>query len=104
MDARGNVLLVDSGNFRIRRIDRCGIIETVAGSGRPGSEGDGGPALIASFRDVSGLAFDDRGNLYAADPASNRVRVISNDGFISTFAGTGRPESGADGGPAVNTP
>ncbi len=104
VDARGNVFFFDSGNFRIRRIDRCGIIETVAGSGRPGSEGDGGPALIASFRDVSGLAFDDRGNLYAADPASNRVRVISNDGFISTFAGTGRPESGADGGPAVNTP
>ena len=104
VDARGNVFFFDSGNFRIRRIDRCGIIETVAGSGRPGSEGDGGPALIASFRDVSGLAFDDRGNLYAADPASNRVRVISTDGFISTFAGTGRPESGADGGPAVNTP
>ena len=63
VDARGNVFFFDSGNFRIRRIDRCGIIETVAGSGKPGSDGDGGPALIASFRDVSGLAFDDRGNL-----------------------------------------
>ncbi len=104
VDARGNVFFFDSGNFRIRRIDRCGIIETVAGSGEPGSDGDGGPALIASFRDVSGLAFDNRGNLYAADPASNRVRVISRDGFISSFAGTGQPESGADGGPAANTP
>ncbi len=104
VDSRGNVFFFDSGNFRIRRIDRCGIIETVAGSGKPGSDGDGGPALIASFRDVSGLAFDDRGNLYAADPASNRVRVISSDGFISSFAGTGQPESGADGGQAANTP
>ncbi len=103
VDGRGNLFFFDSGNFRIRRIDTCGIIETVAGSGRPGSDGDGGPALIASFRDVSGLAFDDRGNVYVADPASNRVRIISSDGFIDSFAGTGQPESGSDGDLAKNT-
>ncbi len=104
VDGRGNVFFFDSGNFRIRRVDTCGIIETVAGNGRPGSEGDGGPALIASFRDVSGLGFDVRGNVYVADPASNRVRVISKDGFINAFAGNGPPESGPDGGLARNTP
>ena len=100
VDGGGIVYFFDSGNFRIRRIDLCGLIETVAGDGRPGSGGDGGPALIASFRDVTGLAFDDDGNMFVADPASNRVRVISKEGFIETFAGTGKAESGGDGGPA----
>ncbi len=104
IDSAGNIYFADSGNFRIRRIDRCGIIESIAGSGQPGEGGDGGPALAAEFRDATGLAIDAKGNLYVADPASDRVRIIAPDGTIATFAGTGQAGSGEDGGRAVDTP
>ncbi len=103
LDSAGNLYFADSGNFRIRRIDRCGIIESIAGSGQPGDGGDGGLAVAAEFRDVTGLAVDATGNLYVADPASDRVRVIKPDGTIATFAGTGQPGGGEDGGQAAET-
>lgn len=85
----------------IRRIDRQGTISTVAGSGREGFAGDGGPALEARFRWPMGLAFDRRGNLYVADFFNQRVRRIDPGGTISTFAGTGERGSSGDGGPAA---
>ena len=103
LDGAGNLYFADSANFRIRRIDRCGIIETLAGSGQPGTGGDGGLAIAAEFRDATGLAIDAAGNLYIADPASNRVRIIRTDGTIDTFAGTGQAASGRDGAPAAET-
>ncbi len=104
LDSAGNLYFADSGNFRVRRIDRCGIIESIAGSGQPGDGGDGGLAVAAEFRDATGLAIDAMGNLYVADPSSDRVRVIKPDGTIATFAGTGQPGSGEDGGQAAETP
>ncbi|HJN40191.1 MAG TPA: hypothetical protein QGH28_08445, partial [Chloroflexota bacterium] len=83
--------------------DRCGIIETIAGSGQPGSGGDGGLAVAAEFRDATGLAIDAARNIYVADPASNRVRIIKTDGTIATFAGNGQAASGRDGGRAGET-
>ena len=103
LDSAGNLYFADSANFRIRRIDRCGIIETIAGSGQPGSGGDGGLAVAAEFRDATGLAIDGAGNIYVADPASNRVRIIKTDGTIATFAGNGQAASGRDGGRAAET-
>lgn len=104
LDGQGNLYFSDSGNFRIRRVDICGIVETIAGTGRPGSSGDGGPAIVAEIRDPSGLALDGQGNLFVADPASNVVRVVGPDGNIRTFAGTGQAASGPDGGMASTTP
>jgi hypothetical protein len=103
LDSAGNLYFTDSGNFRLRRIDRCGIIESIAGSGHPGDGGDGGPAVAAQFRDATGLAMDSTGNIYVADPASDRVRKIASDGIIVTFAGTGQDGSGDDGGYANET-
>ena len=103
LDGAGNLYFADSANFRIRRIDGCGIIETIAGSGQPGSGGDGGLAVAAEFRDTTGLAIDSAGNLFIADPASNRVRVIRTNGTIATFAGNGQAASGRDGGRADET-
>ncbi len=103
LDGAGNLYFADSANFRIRRIDRCGIIETIAGSGQPGSGGDGGLAVAAEFRDATGLAIDAARNIYVADPASNRVRMIKTDGTIATFAGNGQAASGRDGGRAGET-
>src|SRR5258708_6505005 len=48
-DSAGNLYISDSRNYRIRRVSLDGVIVTVAGDGRPGSAGDGGPATMASL-------------------------------------------------------
>src|SRR6266540_3435480 len=67
-----------------------GTIITVAGTGTPGSSGDGGPATQAQLQRPLGLAFDAAGNLYIADWVDNRVRKVSPGGTITTVAGTGK--------------
>jgi uncharacterized protein (TIGR03437 family) len=70
--------------------------------------GDGGPATAALLVHVEGLAVDLDGNLYISDADGHRVRKVTRDGKISTFAGTGVRGLAGDGGPAtaaqLNTP
>jgi DNA-binding beta-propeller fold protein YncE len=96
----GEVFIADSGNERIRRVDRAGTISTIAGTGVPGFSGDGGPAQAAQFDGPRGLAGDSAGNLYVADDNNHRVRRIDPAGVITTVAGTGAAGYGGDGGPA----
>src|SRR2546425_878237 len=80
-----------------------GHIITVAGTGAPGLEGDGGQATSAQLRYPSSVAIDAAGNLFIADTINNRVRrVAAGTGIITTVAGTGTPGFGGDGGPAVS--
>jgi RHS repeat-associated protein len=74
------------------------VMATVAGQEAPGSDGDGGPAALASLDYVEGLATDRDGNLYVA--AGDRIRRIDADGIISTVAGGGMMGPG-NGGPAT---
>lgn len=101
--ASDNIIFYDSANLRVRRIDECGNIHTIAGTGHPGDTGDKGPAIKAKFRDISAIVLDPSGGLYVADPASNKVRYIDSNGIIDSVAGTGVSESGPDGGQAVAT-
>jgi sugar lactone lactonase YvrE len=78
------------------------IISTFAGTGTGGFSGDGGSALNAELYEPEGLARDGSGNIYVADGANNRIRVISTSGIISTFAGNGTAGYGGDGGLATN--
>ena len=100
VDRQRNIYIADTENHRIRKVTPDGRISTIAGSGRPGISGDGGPALRAQFDQPYGLALDGAGNLYVADLGNNRVRRVAPDGTISTFAGTGAKGSRGDGGPA----
>jgi uncharacterized protein (TIGR03437 family) len=102
MDAAGNLYISDSGHGRVRRINTSGIISTVAGSGTPGSGGDGGPALSASLFAPAGIVLDKAGNLYIADPSVGRVRKVDTSGNISTVAGTGTVGYSGDGGLATS--
>ena len=97
----GDLYIADSGNERIRRVDRSGTISTVAGSGQTGFGGDGGPALAASFDGPRAVAFDPAGNLYVADDNNDRVRRIDPAGIITTVAGSATEGFAGDGGPAV---
>ena len=72
----GNVYVVDTENQCVRRINpRTGKIKTVAG-GRPGPEGDGGPANKAGMGRPHGCWLDGKGRLYVADTLNHRVRMV----------------------------
>ena len=76
-------------------------ITTFAGSGEPGSTGDGGAAYLASFAGVDQIAADGKGNVYVSEWSGHRVRRIAPDGVITTVAGTGQDGYSGDGGPAA---
>ncbi len=99
-DSAGNLYVADEGNDRVRKINPAQIVSTVAG----GHLGDDGPARKASLNSGFNvhLAFDAAGNLYVADPGNNRVRKITPEGIISTFAGNGFSGYSGDGGLATN--
>jgi len=104
IDRAGNIFVADRLNRRVRRIDAAnGTITTLAGTGEPAYSGDGGPAARAGLAEPNGLALDaDERHLYIADVADHRVRSVDlSSGAIATFAGTGAPEHGGDGGPVA---
>jgi len=99
--ANGELFIADPINFRIRKVDRAGIISTIAGTGVRGASGDGGPARQAQVGYVERLAVDTAGNLYFADSSNYRIRRISPAGIISSVAGIGRPGNSGDGAAAT---
>lgn len=100
LDGWGNYYIADTYNNRIRRVDTNGTITTVAGNSVGGFCGDGGPATSACLNLPSDVVVDKSGTLYIADQDNFRVRRVSTDGTISTFAGNGTNNYSGDGGPA----
>ncbi len=100
VDASGNILFGDTHNNAVRKINRAGIIYTIAGTGTAGYTGDGGPATAAQINAPSGVVEDAAGNIYFSD-ATFRLRKISASGIISTFCGTGTAGFSGDGGQAT---
>jgi len=100
VDLAGNVYLTDNTHSRIRMVTLAGIINTIAGNGKPVFSGDNGPAKNAGM-DPYDVAVDSLGNLYVADKINNRIRMISPNGNITTVAGTGMPGYSGDGGLAT---
>ena len=88
-DSSGNLYLSDLGNYTIRRIDfESGTITRVAGVGRRGRGGDGGPAIEAELDCTIGVAVDEEGNIFLSDEwACNIRRVDARTGIIETFSG-----------------
>lgn len=101
VDVAGNILIADQNNYRIRRVSSGGI-NTLAGSGTLSYSGDGGPATAAQMNQPTGIAVDGSSNIYIADSANSRVRVISSSGVITTFAGTGVAGYSGDNGQATS--
>lgn len=74
VDASGNILIAETGNNRIRKVDTNGVITTVAGNDSAGYSGDGSMATNASLNSPFQVAVDGAGNLYIADYDNNRIR------------------------------
>ena len=103
----GDLVIADSHNDRIRRVDRpTGIITTIAGSGESGYDGDEKPAVDAALYTPSAVAAAPNGDIYIADTLNYRVRMIdAKTGLIHTVAGdgtAGEPDNVGDGGPATS--
>ncbi len=95
------MFIADSGNNRIRKIDRAGHITTVAGNGNRGAAGDGGSAIAAQLANPRAVVADSSGSLYIADSDNHRVRKIDQNSTITTLAGTGAFGYSGDGGLAA---
>ena len=101
VDSSGNLYITDRNNHRIRKVDSTGTITTIAGTGKDGFSGDGGPATQAQLNFPTGVAVDGEGNLYIADAPNDRIRKVDSIGTITTIAGTGEQGFSGDGGPAT---
>jgi streptogramin lyase len=105
-DRHGNLFLVERMNHCVRRIDaQSRIISTVAGTGKEGFSGDGGPATAAQLRQPHSIQLDDAGGLYICDTLNHRIRKVDLAvGQITTFAGTGEKKTADDGAAIQGTP
>jgi len=89
-DDRLNLYVSDFAGHHLFQLSADGLLTTVAGTGKPGYLGDGGPAAASQLDFPAGLAMGFDGSLYIADSANHAVRRISN-GLITTFASAGTP-------------
>jgi hypothetical protein len=110
----GNIFVLDSKNFAVRMIDinnRC--VQTLAGTGKGGYEGDGGNARFATFGSSPeehfdgpiSLSLDEEGNIYVGDRHNHVVRTIdSKTGIIRTIAGNHQSIDGQTNKPNETNP
>jgi uncharacterized protein (TIGR03437 family) len=100
-DPQGNVIFADYGNHLVSRLNADGTITVLAGNGIEGFSGDNGPALSASLDRPTSAVMDASGNLYIYDSSFARIRRVTPDGIITTYAGNGNYGYTGDKGPAT---
>ncbi len=94
----GEVYVLERGGHALRVVDRGGHIRTVAGTGKAGHSGDGGPALSAQLNGPKHLCVDRDGTVLIADTENHAVRRYDpKSGLISAVAGTGKKGMGQSG-------
>jgi sugar lactone lactonase YvrE len=105
-DHAGNLYIGQYGTktdgHLIRKVNATGLITTIAGTGKVGAAGDGGPAISGEFNGIHDVVSGADGSLYVADSFNCKVRKIDlKTGILTTFAGTGEGKAATgDGGPA----
>jgi hypothetical protein len=103
-DQNGNYYFNEEiGGQRVRKVDKTGIITTVAGNGSSGFSGDNGPATAAKLSSPFAVKYDPIGNLYISDNNNMRIRKVDIAmGIITTIAGSSSSGGfGGDNGPAT---
>lgn len=104
-DGDANLFFVERMNHIVRRVDaKTQIISTFAGTGQAGFSGDDGPATRGQMNQPHSLQFGPDGTLYICDILNHRIRQVTKNGILSTFAGTGQKAPTSDGAPIAGTP
>lgn len=96
VDPSNNVIIGDTFNYAVRMVNSAGIIKTIAGNGKPGYTGDGGPAASALIQRPWTVSADLQGNILFVDYDNNVIRKIDTRGVITTVAGSGKVGLGTD--------
>jgi len=103
-DGASGFYILERGGNALRHVDAAGVIRTVAGTGKAGDSGDGGPALQATFNGPKHLCMDRDGSVLIADAENHVVRRYSPaTGMVTRVAGTGKAGMGATGGEPLQT-
>ena len=98
IDNAGNIYIADGNTFRMRKITAStGLINTIAGTGTEGYNGEGVTALSAKLNAIGALHVDAVGNVYFSEWTYPRIRKITLDGKVNTVAGTGMSSYNGDG-------
>lgn len=101
-DSHGNYFFTENSN-KVREVNACGIISTIAGTGTAGFSGDSSLATNAELNRPLGVAIDKFDNIYISDFGNNRIRKVDAiTGIITTYAGNGDFSYGGDSGLAIN--
>jgi hypothetical protein len=110
----GNIYVLDSRNFAVRLIDlKRRVVNTIAGTGKAGYEGDDGDALKATFGSDPAarfdgpisLSLDEEGNIFVGDRMNHVVRMIHRkSGIIRTIAGKHGSVKGMSNNPEEKDP
>lgn len=105
-DQDGNMYIVEMQNHVVRRVDaKTGRISTIAGTGKHGYSGDGGPASKATFNRPHSIALDGTGGLYIADIGNHRIRRVDlATGIVDSIAGSDERRLPKDGQVAKGNP
>ena len=104
-DGAGHLYIADMTTQTIRKIDwRTNVVSTVAGTGKAGFSGDGGPATQAELSQPISVVLDRDGGFLICDIRNHRVRAVDAQGVIRTVAGTGEKKPTPDGAPVAGTP
>jgi DNA-binding beta-propeller fold protein YncE len=83
IDDRGNLIVADYNNNRIRRVTPDGDVTTIAGTGESGHRD--GSALEAKFNFPAALALAPDGSIYVTEHGNNDIRRLSPDGQVTTL-------------------
>lgn len=99
VDRKGNVYILERSGHALRVVDAQGKIRTVAGTGKAGNSGDGGPARMATLNGPKHLCIDDSDRVIIADSANHVIRRYDPaNGTIVRLAGTGKKGRSGSGG------
>jgi sugar lactone lactonase YvrE len=103
LNGSGDLIIADTQNNRIRRVNSSGIINTIAGNGRATFSGDGDQATNAGLGFPEDVAIDGTGNMLISDSLNNRIRLVdAAKGTITTLAGNGTKSFDGDRGSAIS--
>jgi len=86
IDSAGNIFIADRFDNKIRKVNTSGIINTFAGTGTAGYNGDGGLAIGAQLNSCSGVCTDLCGGVYITDRTNSRIRKVSSFNFSAVTA------------------